>query len=311
MPASPAVDVRPARGAAELAELAVWTQDEARRVGHELLNETAARALEHPSEVSAVLVARGDGEAPGPLGVVALTETLTEPPHVELVMVCPAPDTADAVIAGAIAHPWARAVPRLVLWSLGSLDVIDGAARRAGFRFDRELWRMEAPLPLAEGVRWPAGVRVRDFEPGRDDEEWVAVNNRSFAGHPEQSGWTVATLRDRMAEPWFDPHGFVLAVDDDGLAGFCWTKVHPAVAPLAPRVAGEIYVIGVDPSRQGTGLGRALVVGGLERLVELGAEVGMLFVDAANDAAVGLYRTLGFTVARADTAYVRDPDATP
>jgi ribosomal protein S18 acetylase RimI-like enzyme len=29
----------------------------------------------------------------------------------------------------------------------------------------------------------------------------------------------------------------------------------------------------------------------------------MLFVDAANDAAVGLYRALGFTISRTDRAY--------
>ena len=49
-------------------------------------------------------------------------------------------------------------------------------------------------------------------------------------------------------------------------------------------------MIGVDPSRQGDGLGRALTIAGLESLAGRGITVGMLYVDADNEAAVGLYR---------------------
>ena len=49
-------------------------------------------------------------------------------------------------------------------------------------------------------------------------------------------------------------------------------------------------MIGADPGRQGIGLGRALTVGGLASLAERGITVGMLYVDGANEAAVGLYR---------------------
>jgi mycothiol synthase len=165
------------------------------------------------------------------------------------------------------------------------------------------------PLPLGESARWPAGVTVRTFVPGADEDAWLAVNNRAFAEHPEQGNWSRETIERREAEPWFDPEGFLLACDDDGLAGFCWTKVHPARPPVEPHVLGEIYVIGVDPSRQGTGLGRALTVGGLESLTQRGIAHGMLFVDAANTAAVGLYTALGFTTHRLDRAYGCDVEA--
>ena len=42
-------------------------------------------------------------------------------------------------------------------------------------------------------------------------------------------------LRAREQEAWFDPEGFLLAFDDEGLAGFCWTKVHPAATAHASR----------------------------------------------------------------------------
>ena len=169
---------------------------------------------------------------------------------------------------------------------------------------------MRVPLPLADPPRWPEGTDVRTFRVGVDEADWVQVNNRAFAGHPEQGAWTIDMLRAREQEAWFDPDGFVLAFDADGLAGFCWTKVHPAQPPREPDALGEIYVIGADPTRHGRGLGRALTTAGLASLAGAWpAPSGMLYVDADNEAAVGLYRALGFVTHRVDRAYGRAVEA--
>jgi mycothiol synthase len=182
----------------------------------------------------------------------------------------------------------------------------DQVAAELGLRRGRELWQLRAPLP-APAPHWPPGVQVRPFDPATDEEEWVAVNNRAFAVDPDQGGWTTETLHQREREPWFDPAGFLLAFEEQGLAGFCWTRPHPPAPPLEPQALGEIYVIGVDPDRQGTGLGRALVLAGLQDLHDRrGADVGMLFVDASNEAAVALYRSIGFSLARVDRTYTCD-----
>jgi len=130
---------------------------------------------------------------------------------------------------------------------------------------------------------------------------WLVVNNRAFAGHAEQGGWTSATLARRIGESWFDPTLFLLASDDLGLLGFNWLKVHEA-HDGDPRL-GEIYVIGIDPRAQGTGLGTTLAIAGLDALHARGIDTGMLFCAYDNENALKLYHSLGFTVHRTDRAY--------
>lgn len=175
----------------------------------------------------------------------------------------------------------------------------EAAARRAGLSPERDLLRLERSLPVDAGI---APIRLRAFVPAQDERDWVDVNNRSFAAHPEQGGWTVADLTDRESEPWFDPEGFLLHHDEStgALAGFVWTKVH---ADASPPV-GEIYVIGVDPRFQGRGLGRTLTLAGLDWMHRVrGITEAMLYVDGANAPALAMYDRLGFRVANIDRAF--------
>lgn len=215
-------------------------------------------------------------------------------------------DTRAALLTAALDLVRREGGGHVTFWAHGADPADDALATDAGFVPERELLQMRVALPLADPVRWPDGVTARTFVPGQDEAAWVQVNNRAFAGHPEQGAWTVEIMEQREQEPWFDPAGLLLAFDTDGLAGSCWTKVHPPQPPREPDALGEIYVIGADPTRHGRGLGRALTAAGLASLAERGIALGMLFVDAANEAAVGLYRALGFTTHRTDRAYGLD-----
>jgi mycothiol synthase len=173
-----------------------------------------------------------------------------------------------------------------------------------GLHPGRALYQMCRPLPTGLDV----DLATRPFDPSTDIDTWVTVNARAFAWDPQQGSWTAEHVRARMAEPWFDPAGFLIhdRSDADGtvrMAGYCWTKVHPAEPASGTPALGEIYVIAVDPDFHGLGLGRQLTLAGLDSLARRGLETGMLFVDADNTAAVTLYEKLGFSVRRTDRQY--------
>ena len=200
---------------------------------------------------------------------------------------------------------------RLRLWAHGEQLAAIELARSMNFINTRVLWQMRRSLrtPLSPPVL-PTGVSLRTFRPDLDAQAWLEINSRAFANHPEQGGWLVADLESRMGEPWFSTDGFILAISDvtGDIAGFHWTKVHGATghAAHAHEALGEVYVVGVDPHWQGTGLGRAITLIGLQHLRDLGLSQAMLYVDATNGPALKLYSSLGFTRWDTDVLYQRD-----
>jgi mycothiol synthase len=185
----------------------------------------------------------------------------------------------------------------LRVWAHGDLPAAAALAESEGMPRVRALFQMRRPAegPLPE-TKVAEGVRLRAFEPGRDEEAWLRVNGRAFADHPEQGAWTIEDVREREAEDWFDPSGFFLAERGGELVGFHWTKTHPGGI-------GEVYVVGVDPDAQGLGLGRTLTLAGLHHLRDSGLGQFMLYVDESNTAAVRLYESLGFTRFAVDVMY--------
>jgi len=185
------------------------------------------------------------------------------------------------------------------LWVHQPTATHDEIATSVGLTRGRDLLQLVVPLPLSETV---PDIELRSFRTGVDEDAWLQVNNRAFDWHPEQGGWTRDDLEAREREPWFDPDGFLLHERDGALAGFCWTKVHAEHEPPL----GEIYVIAVDPAFGGRGLGRDLVVAGLDHLARRGLDWGMLYVDADNAPARRLYEKLGFALDHVDRAYTGD-----
>ena len=190
-------------------------------------------------------------------------------------------------------------------WVPAADELTDEKMGELGLVRVRSLYQMRRPLPLEQNlISATLPIDLRSFRPGRDDEEFLAVNNRAFSWHPEQGGWTKSQLTETMSEDWFDASGFLVhesTVGDPTIDGFCWTKIHTATG--SDPAMGEIFVIAADPSTHGTGLGRALTVGGLQHLYSRGLQLAVLYVEHDNVPAVDLYERLGFTVHHVHAAY--------
>jgi mycothiol synthase len=206
------------------------------------------------------------------------------------------PEVFRSLLDVAIAEVMQREGAGLRLWAF--LPHLVDAALAQGFRPERELRSLIMDLTRTSEPQYPAEVEVDRFRPGRDEDEFLEVNNEAFAEHPENGNWTVSVLDRRMEQSWFDATHVIVARRHERIIGFCWTKqAEPAV--------GEIYVLAVAPAHQGQGLGRALLLDGLGHLSQAKATSAVLYVDSGNDRANRLYESIGFRLDHVDRSFVK------
>lgn len=258
------------------------------------VGDQVLRALPH--DRTGHLVAEVDGDLVGYLNLAPAT---TDAPPMAEVVVHPGARRRGTG-AELIRTAFADGGSSTRVWAHGNLEPARATAAALDLVAARELLQMRRPLRDLPPAKVSDGVVLRTYAGPADDAELLRVNNAAFSWHPEQGGWTEADVAERRGEPWFDPEGLFLAFDSatNALLGFHWTKVH------GPEL-GEVYVVGVDPSAQGRGLGATLTLVGLHHLADRlgGAADVTLYVEADNSAAVKTYERLDFTVFTADVAY--------
>ncbi len=206
------------------------------------------------------------------------------------VVVAPTREDATAIV-GRMVTALRDRVPadeRVTFWAWREDDV--AAAADQSWPLVRELHQMGIALPCDPPGDVAAGIEIRSFRRGIDEEAWIDANRRAFVGHPENGAVDRRNLEVRLDQSWFDPAGFLLAWRGKDLVGYCWTKLHPE------RI-GEIYIIGVVPEAQGLGLGTMLLRAGLDDLAGRGgATCGILYVGGDDVRALRLYEKFGFVV---------------
>ena len=177
---------------------------------------------------------------------------------------------------------------RLLVWAHGDHAGAKALAARKGLTRERTLLHLrgavfESDIPL-----------VTSFTDD-DIDDWLELNARAFAYHPQQGAIGRQDLESLMTQPWFNRDDLLVMRERGRMVAYTWMKVDGAL--------GEFYIVGVDPERQKSGLGRTMMEAGFGHLAAKGIRTAHLYVDPSNVAAVRLYRSMGFYDHAVDVQY--------
>jgi GNAT superfamily N-acetyltransferase len=188
--------------------------------------------------------------------------------------------------------PWLRAHGDAVELMTFAADAERVAAfERHGLRHRRSSFSLARPDdagPVPAAV-FPDGVDVAPYAPGEDDQ---AVHRLLYvdAAWASVPGHAARDLDDWREKDLRCPSLFV--------ARRAGRPVGWVAGRLLHGGRGYVNTLAVAADERGRGLGRALLLRSFADLERLGARGLALGVEAANDAALGLYRSVGLEVER-------------
>lgn len=196
------------------------------------------------------------------------------------------------------------------VWAHG--DPLVGTLAEA--RKVRELLVMSLDTPVPDAAI-PDGMTLLNLVDSRRnwgsfvDQEFLRVNNEAFSWHPEQGNWGEQRWERAQQVDWFDPEGLLLLWSGVAesvapeLLGFHWTKCPKSQVVNDIQTLGEVYVVGLSDSSRGRGLGKVIILTGINYLRGRGCEQVILYVEADNKPAVGAYEKLGFKAVESHVLY--------
>lgn len=129
--------------------------------------------------------------------------------------------------------------------------------------------------------------------------DWVKMYNESFVDHWNHHDLTTETLQTWLNSPQYRPDLNLIAISPEKqFAAFCNTRIRQLSHQSSlngDMTIGWIDWLGTSRSFRKRGLGKSMLLSGLQLLKQQGAKIAKLSVDADNaSGAVGLYRSLGF-----------------
>ena len=159
---------------------------------------------------------------------------------------------------------------------------------KRGFALVRRHWQMgittygRAALPALHGYE------VRHFARG-DEEGLCALQNLAFAGHWGFRPNMIEEVRYLANTSLCHPEGILFITEGQRMVAYCWT-----IDDAVYSKKGYVRMMGVDPAYRGRGLGKMVLMAGIEYLRERGMKKIELMVDSRNPVAKRLYQSLGF-----------------
>ena len=170
-----------------------------------------------------------------------------------------------------------------------------------GYRPVQYHWRMEINLKDAPPIpNFPAGIELRPFIQGEQDEAILRANNEAFREHPNHIDWSLEEWkRYRYDDPEFDPTLWMIAWDGDEIAGYSINRYRTGI--------GWIRTLGVRPRWRKRGLGEALLYQSFGEYYRRGMKTVGLGVNANNPTgATRLYLKVGMRAASEHITYEKE-----
>lgn len=178
-----------------------------------------------------------------------------------------------------------------------------------GFTPERYFFTMARSLhePIPE-PQFPENFTVRQIIGKQDTEAWVEMFNQTFIDHWNHHDLTVEIANYHLSASHYRPELDLIAIAPDGtFAAFCYCHINPESNQRNGRNEGWIQVLGTRRGFRQLGLGRAMLLTGLQQLKAAGVETAMLGVDSENPNGAGrLYESVGFRKLYSQIMYVKD-----
>lgn len=203
---------------------------------------------------------------------------------------------------------------RKLPWHLAAAVKVNDTARaarleRLGFAPERYMFRMSRPLDLPiDEPRFPDGFTCRPLLGVSEAGKWAEMFNLSFVDHWNFHPCTVDQREhDIRVDPNYTADGDLVCVAPDGtLCGFCDCVIFASQNAQSGRSEGWIHLLGTRRGYRRQGLGRAMLLRGLQWLKSKGMVTALLGVDAESPTgATRLYESAGFSVVHKRTIYSR------
>jgi len=167
------------------------------------------------------------------------------------------------------------------------------ALEDTGWTSVKEYWNLRWKSEnrhLLEKVSIPEGFGIRKLELDTDIKIFTEIQNESFSEHWGFCPNTVEEITARILMERSGEEGILLVHEGTRIAGYNWTLY----ASNGSAAIGWVGMTGVHPDYRGKKLGKAIVLTGMHKLFERGANRIELEVDSENVPARELYYKLGF-----------------
>lgn len=178
-----------------------------------------------------------------------------------------------------------------------------------GFNADRYFLIMERSLhePLAQ-PQIPTGFTVRSVTPEQDAEAWVEMHNQSFIDHWNHHDLTVEDYKHWRADPDYKPELDLVAIAPDGtFASHCYCAIFPEDNKRSGRQEGWVGILGTRRGFRRLGLGKAMLLKGMQTLLAAGMDIAKIGVDYDNpNGARQLYESVGFRKLHTNVSYFKE-----